>query len=204
VPKLGMETLRRRQIVDAVVKIIEERGWNDLTFQQISSVAGISTGVVVHYFGNKRDMVLDAVAEAGDGLERNLQDIRKVNSRADVRLSALNALLAAPTRHKIPGPKFWITLLANSAFDPQLHLEMERVMTSLSAAAAETFQLGSSQGVFRLARPGPQIAQDYVTLVLGLWSADLATGTATEQQRTAALARFTGNALGARRLKGTA
>jgi TetR/AcrR family transcriptional repressor of bet genes len=199
-----METLRRRQIVDAVVKIIEARGWNDLTFHQVSSVAGISTGVVVHYFGNKRDMVLDAVAEAGNGLDRKLQDLRKVNNRADVRLSALNSLLAAPTRHKIPGPKFWITLLANSAFDPQLHLEMERVLTSLSGTAAETFQLGSSQSVFRLARTAPQIAQDYVILVLGLWSADLATGTATEAQRTAALARFATNELAARRLKGIA
>ncbi len=203
-PKLGMETIRRRQIIDAVMQIIETRGWNDLTFHQVSNVAGISTGVVVHYFGNKRDMVLDAVAEASDGLDRKLQEIQKANQRADARLSALNTLLAAPARHKIPGPRFWITLLANSVFDPQLRLEMQRALTCLSATAAATFQLGSSQGVFRLARPAPQIADDYTTLVLGLWSADIAVGTASEAKHIAVLARFGANELEARKLKGIA
>ncbi len=195
-----METIRRRQIIDAVVAIIESRGWNDLTFQQVSRVSGISTGVVVHYFGNKREVVLDAVAEAGDRLDRALKDVRKANARAEIQLSRLNDLLSTPAQHDLPGPRFWITVFANSAFDDaELRAEMARVLDRLAETAAETFRLGLSQGVFRLVRPPEQIAEDYTTLVLGLWSAEVARGKSAA--RSLALARFGATELGTTNLQ---
>jgi AcrR family transcriptional regulator len=194
-----METIRRRQIIDAVVQIIGSRGWDDLTFQQVSRVSGISTGVVVHYFGNKREVVLDAVAEASDRLDRALKEVRQASSRADTQLSLLNALLTSG-RHDIPGPKFWITVLANSAFkDVKLRAEMARVLSRLGETAAEVFRLGLAQGTFRFTLPPEQMAADYTAVVLGLWSVEVISG--ESHQRSLALTRFGTAMLGASELE---
>jgi TetR/AcrR family transcriptional regulator, transcriptional repressor of bet genes len=198
-PKLGMETIRRRQIIDAVVQIIESHGWNDLTFQQVSRVSGISTGVVVHYFGSKREVVLDAVAEAGDRLDKALQDVRQSSNRAVKQLARLNDFLTVG-RQGIPGPKFWITVLANSAFkDVKLRAEMARLSARLRETAVEIFRLGLAQGAFRFASPPEQIAADYASLVLGLWSTEIIAG--NSEQGPLALRRFCAAALGSSELE---
>ncbi len=63
-PKLGMEAIRRRQVMDAVIHILSTNGWRDLTIREVSDVAGISSGVITHYFSNKRALTLDAINDA--------------------------------------------------------------------------------------------------------------------------------------------
>jgi TetR/AcrR family transcriptional regulator, transcriptional repressor of bet genes len=52
-PKLGMEPIRKRQLIAATVASIHENGFADTTVQTISRAAGVSPGVIHHYFGGK-------------------------------------------------------------------------------------------------------------------------------------------------------
>lgn len=56
-PKLGMEPIRRRQLIDATIAAIHENGFPDATVSRISALAGVSTGIVHHYFQNKADLL---------------------------------------------------------------------------------------------------------------------------------------------------
>ena len=56
-PKLGMEPIRRRQLIDATIAAIHENGFPDATVSRISALAGVSTGIVHHYFDNKADLL---------------------------------------------------------------------------------------------------------------------------------------------------
>jgi TetR/AcrR family transcriptional repressor of bet genes len=56
-PKLGMEPIRRRQLIDATIAAIHENGFPDATISRISALAGVSTGIVHHYFDNKADLL---------------------------------------------------------------------------------------------------------------------------------------------------
>jgi transcriptional repressor BetI len=58
-PKLGMEPIRRRQLIEATIASIYEDGLADTTVSRISARAGISPGLVHHYFENK-DALLEA------------------------------------------------------------------------------------------------------------------------------------------------
>ena len=45
-PKLGMQPIRRRQLIDATLDAINEVGMHDATIAQIARRAGVSTGII--------------------------------------------------------------------------------------------------------------------------------------------------------------
>lgn len=58
-PKLGMEPIRRRQLIQATMEAIDEAGLADTTIVRIAKRAGVSAGIISHYFGGK-DGLLEA------------------------------------------------------------------------------------------------------------------------------------------------
>ena len=52
-PKVGMEPIRKRQLIEATVESIHRNGFADTTVQTISRAAGVSPGIIHHYFGGK-------------------------------------------------------------------------------------------------------------------------------------------------------
>jgi TetR/AcrR family transcriptional regulator, transcriptional repressor of bet genes len=61
-PKLGMESVRRRQLVNATLQLIHKRGVAGTSVAQISARAGLATGMVHHYFEDK-DALFKATLE---------------------------------------------------------------------------------------------------------------------------------------------
>lgn len=57
-PKIGMEPVRRRELVDAAIRIIGERGSLDVTVAEIAREAGVSAALAHHYFGSKENLIL--------------------------------------------------------------------------------------------------------------------------------------------------
>src|SRR5260370_40485455 len=87
-PKVGMEPIRRQQLIDATIVSIGRYGLADTTVQRISQAAGVSSGIIHHYFGGKNEL-LEAT------MRRLLQSLR-----ADV----VAALGAAPTPEQRGAP----------------------------------------------------------------------------------------------------
>ena len=56
-PKLGMEPLRRKALIDATISAIGERGSLDVTMSEIAGRAGVSSALAHHYFGAKDDLL---------------------------------------------------------------------------------------------------------------------------------------------------
>ena len=52
-PKVGMQPIRRRQLINATLEAINEVGMHDATIAQIARRAGVSTGIISHYFKDK-------------------------------------------------------------------------------------------------------------------------------------------------------
>ena len=79
-PKLGMQPIRRRQLINATLEAINEVGMHDATVAQIARRAGVSTGIISHYFKDKNGL-----------LEATMRDIT-----GQLRDAVLNRLHALP------------------------------------------------------------------------------------------------------------
>jgi TetR/AcrR family transcriptional repressor of bet genes len=60
-PKLGMEPLRRKALIDAAILAIGERGSLDVTMSDIAGRAGVSAALAHHYFGAKDDLLRETM-----------------------------------------------------------------------------------------------------------------------------------------------
>ncbi|WP_407026906.1 transcriptional regulator BetI [Cronobacter sakazakii] len=56
-PKVGMQPIRRRQLIDATLSTINDVGINDATIAQIARRAGVSAGIISHYFKDKNGLL---------------------------------------------------------------------------------------------------------------------------------------------------
>jgi TetR/AcrR family transcriptional regulator, transcriptional repressor of bet genes len=60
-PKLGMEPVRRKALVEAALRTIGSQGSLDVTMSEIAREAGVSAALAHHYFGSKQQLLIATV-----------------------------------------------------------------------------------------------------------------------------------------------
>lgn len=86
--KIGTQQIRRRELIDAAIAEIGERGSLDVTMSDIAGRAGVSSALAHHYFGAK-DGLLQAT------MRHLLEDLRKDSSIALARVTTPRARVSA-------------------------------------------------------------------------------------------------------------
>ena len=90
-PKLGMGPIRRKQLVEAAIAVIHEQGFANATVARIARRAGVSAGMVHHYFRNKDDLLFTTMrhllselrADAVDRLSRASSPRQRIRAIID-------------------------------------------------------------------------------------------------------------------------
>lgn len=88
-PKLGMEPLRRKALVDAALKTIGSHGSLDVTMSDIAREAGVSAALAHHYFGSKQQLVIATIRSLLSALRADAVAALKGVEAPHERLSAI-------------------------------------------------------------------------------------------------------------------
>lgn len=67
-----VKQFRRRQIMDASLRLFDEKGFRETTIKDIAEAAGISSGLIYRYFKSK-DEILESYAELIEPCEKECQ-----------------------------------------------------------------------------------------------------------------------------------
>ncbi|WP_374023157.1 TetR/AcrR family transcriptional regulator [Mycobacterium sp. HNNTM2301] len=57
---------RRRQVLDAAVKVMGRRGFHQMSMQELATEANVSVGLIYTYFGGKEDLLLATIVRILD------------------------------------------------------------------------------------------------------------------------------------------
>ncbi|MCF6369925.1 transcriptional regulator BetI [Rhizobium halophilum] len=60
-PRIGMEPLRRKALVEATLRTIGQQGSLDVTMSEIAREAGVSPALAHHYFGSKQQLLVATI-----------------------------------------------------------------------------------------------------------------------------------------------
>lgn len=163
-PKKGVEPVRREQLIRATFQTIDEIGMADATVATIAKKAGLSSGIVAHYFGDK-DGLLEAT------MRHVLRDLwsattrRRVAARKDPR-ARLRAIVAAnfdDTQTSAPVMKTWLAFWSQSMHEPALkrlqHVNTRRLYSNLCAEFAKALPPAKAK----------RAASGLAALIDGLW-----------------------------------
>ena len=120
-PKVGMEPVRRQQLIDATIESVAMRGLQATTINSISKNAGLSSGIISHYFGGKQGLIEATVRYLLSNLKKDL--IEKVcnNTSATQRLMFIVEANFALVQQRSDTTKTWLSFWAQSMHDDELH-----------------------------------------------------------------------------------
>lgn len=111
-PKIGMEEIRRRQLIDATIASIHEVGFADSSLSRIAAKAGVSTGIVHHYFEDKADLLEATLRRLGNNLhEAVVTRLSAARSPVDRLLAVIDGNLG-PELFTPEGVSAWLAFWA--------------------------------------------------------------------------------------------
>ncbi len=118
-PRVGMEPVRRKALIAAVIDAIHERGMSHVTMGEIARRAGVSAGLAHHYFGGK-DQLLAAtmrhlLSELGDEIQARLAKARTPQER----IAAIVQGNFAPTQFRPAVISAWLAFYVQAQTDPE-------------------------------------------------------------------------------------
>ncbi|GEK47357.1 transcriptional regulator BetI [Halomonas pacifica] len=121
-PKVGMEPIRRRQLIQATMEAIDEAGLADATVIRIARRAGVSAGIISHYFGGKDGLLEATMRQILHDLGEAVATRRAALGQAEPR-AHLEAIIDGNfDRSQVSGPvaKTWLAFWASSMHQPAL------------------------------------------------------------------------------------
>ena len=189
-PKVGMAPIRRKQLVEAAIAVIHEQGFAQATVARIARRAGISSGMVHHYFADKDDLLFATMRHL-------LSDLR-----ADVVTRLAGTDTPAARIHAIIDACFGDAQFDEQVFSAWLALYGNaRHSKRLSSILAIYHKRLRSSLLHDLKRLMPQaeaarIAEGVAAMIDGLWLRYALTGKPDDPETPRALTRdYVGAAL---------
>ena len=120
-PKVGMEPIRRQQLIEATLESVAEVGLHATTINSISKRAGLSSGIISHYFGGKQGLIEATVRFLLNSLKTSLISKTQQHCSAEERLMFIVEANFSVIQQQTSSTKTWLSFWAQSMHDEQLH-----------------------------------------------------------------------------------
>ena len=119
-PKIGMEPLRRRALIDATISAIGERGSLDVTMSDIAGRAGVSSALAHHYFGAKDDLLQATMRHLLADLGRDMMRALVARGTPRERVSAVIAVNFSAGQFRQETIHAWLAFYVEAQKSPTL------------------------------------------------------------------------------------
>ena len=147
--RINIAEIRRRQIVDAAIRVMAEKGWNETSIDEITREAGVSRGLVSYHFKDKADLLSGVLARC----QQASMDVGALAAREStdpverVRL-VIRATLAL-TRSDPTIYEIFLHFMASGRSNPELGEQIRNLYRGFRGGWARTIQDGQDNGLFR-------------------------------------------------------
>lgn len=164
-PKIGVQSIRKQQLIQATLAIINEVGMQEASFVLIARKAGVSTGIISHYFRDKSGLLEATMRhiqyQLGFGIAMRLRLLSGENPKA--RIQAIVEGNFDSTQISEAAMKTWLAFWASSMHQPNLNrlqrVNDRRLYSNLS------YEFGRA-----LSKPAARrAAKGLAALIDGLW-----------------------------------
>lgn len=147
-PERSLEEQRRRQLVSAVVACVAEEGFERTTMRNIADRAGVSTGMLNYYFKSKKELVVEAIRHASEGVQRALSSADPIPFGP----KRLEFILRRTLRNEYPQSlplAFRLAVMAAAANDADLRREVGGWLEDGRAKFEKSIRMGVAAGRYR-------------------------------------------------------
>lgn len=149
---------RRAEILDAVLSVIIDIGFTEMTVADVAKRAGVSTGLVHYHFSSKDELILAAVSAASaDDIDR----VDRIAGRDASALERIEQLLcdSLPESSTDPYWLLWIETWGEARRSPELAAVMAELDRHESSVIEALIESGRGAGEFTCADPAVTVTR---------------------------------------------
>ena len=183
-PKVGMQPIRRSQLIAATLEAVDQVGMGDASIAYIARLAGVSNGIISHYFKDKNGLLDATMRHLMLALSTAVRT-RRAALKDDSPRAHLRAMIDGNfDDSQVNGPaiKTWLAFWASSMHQPSLR-RLQRV---------NDHRLDSNLCCqFRRVLPVPQAraaSRGLAALIDGLWLRGALSGGSFDTQQAIQIA----------------
>jgi TetR/AcrR family transcriptional repressor of bet genes len=122
-PKVGMQPIRRQQLIAATLTAVDQVGMADASIALIARQAGVSNGIISHYFQDKNGLIAATMRYLMNALSANVAARRQALDEDSPREHLRVIIEGNFDASQVNGPamKTWLAFWAASMHQPSLH-----------------------------------------------------------------------------------
>lgn len=163
--RINITAVRRQQIIDATIRVMAAKGWNETSIDEITREAGVSRGLVSYHFKDKAQLLSGVLASCQDTFAATVATAvaASPDPLEQVRLATRSAVLMV-REHPAPYEVF-MHFSASARSDPDLAEQVRGLYRGFRQAIADGIRRGQESGHFREVDPGMAAARHVGTIV---------------------------------------
>ena len=164
-PKVGMQPIRRQQLIEATLLAVDQVGMGDASIALIARLAGVSNGIISHYFQDKNGLIAATMGYLMTVLSENVtlrrQALTDDSPRAHLQVIIEGNFDASQVNGQ--AMKTWLAFWATSMHQPSLHrlqrINDHRLYSNLCCQFRRVLPLNDARSA----------ARGLAALIDGLW-----------------------------------
>ncbi len=118
-PRVGMEPIRRKALIEAAIETIGAQGNLDVTMSQIARSAGVSPALAHHYFGGKNQLFLATMRHLLTDFSKGVRDALHASDAPRARISGIIRKSFGPEQFVPATVAAWLAFYVLAQSDPQ-------------------------------------------------------------------------------------
>jgi len=165
-PKIVDHDTRRREIAEAVLRLVAREGVRGASLRSVAAETGCSTGMINHYCGDKQALLLTALREATRRVAEQMASIQQL----ETGLGRVRALLEAGmpiNDEQAANCRIFYHLATEGFSDPRLASELANYYTWWRAYLRAAIEEAQKEGAF-VSFDAETLAESLVGLSEGL------------------------------------
>lgn len=162
--RIGVESIRRQQLINATLKVIEEHGFQGATIGKIASASELSVGIVSHYFGGKQGLLEATMRYLLSCLQQDVSSLMagRPNTPRECLMAIVDANFSGVQTHA-QSAKTWLAFWTQAMHSPDLmrlqRINERRLLSNLIFHLRQLMPTGQAQAT----------AQTIAALIDGFW-----------------------------------
>ncbi len=141
--------IRKRQITGAAYEIIAEKGYYNFTMMDIAKRAGVSSGLIHHYFKDKENMLVTLLREMQQNVRTNtekaIEEVPGPKEKLEIFMNLAFALAEAQREYLYVTYDF----LTQIKFNERMQRIMSKLYRGYRETMVEILREGKAQGIFK-------------------------------------------------------
>jgi len=150
-------TVRRTEIIDALLRVMADRGWANATINRIAAEANITPGLIHYHFQSKQEILLELVKRLEEEHESRIETLARAGTPTErVKMMVLGYLKTSPARGDAEAVSTWVTITAESIRQPEVRDAFADAVMRWLEPMRQAVEEGIESGEFNTAGISPE------------------------------------------------